>query len=784
MNGWLARASESDAEVAGFQIKYTAARKEAAEHLALIQQLSHLNSDQSSATNTSLSATLASYEAFDTAATSVADKIGSTRVRVARTDIDQLENLERNFREAAGQTRSLLNLDTRAELQNVNDSAINGAWISGLTGFVGLLLLAAVGSAVGHNRLKQLKVAEATLAKQTFVIDQMSEAVILTDLSGVVHGCNATAAQLIGRTRDELLGSNLVGIIGDNNFHNNVRPTLRKTAIEGGNAKVEIEIVGPAGQSVLCEITSSCLRNSDGEITGFASIVRDVGEQRRQDDLLRRQAAVIEQMNEGVFITDLEGIIIYCNPAHARMTGYPRESVLGKTPNFMTAESDFEERRQAILATPRDQTIDVEVRGRHATGFDFVVSVTGRGLKDANNNYVGRVWLVRDMTEIRTKEDQLRQAQKMEAVGHLTGGIAHDFNNLLGILLLNLQIIADRDSDPTVKNLTARSLNAVRRGAALVRQMLAFSRKQSLQPVALRLHETLANMRDILRRSLPTNIEIVLDTPATLWTCVADATQLDSAILNLAINARDAMPQGGTLTIRCANQSVSSDTAARDSELIEGEFVCISVSDSGVGIAPDVLPRVIDPFFTTKEVGQGSGLGLSMVYGFVKQSNGLFLIRSTVNVGTTVSISLPRGPDLLSQDATDIARSNPAQQPARARVLLVEDNEDMRDSTAWTLTSLGYDVVTASDGETAKKMIEDRDDIMILIADVMLTGAMNGVDLADFARARRPKLKILNISGYSEKALRAGGTFRTDITVLAKPFSRADLTDALDKMKA
>ena len=473
-NGRVDLAIESDAEIAGFQIKYNAARTEAAEHRDLIEQLWKLNPNPSSATNGSLSATLTSYETFDAFATSVAEKIKSKRVPVALADIDQLENLERAFREDTERTRSLLNLDTRAELQNIKDSAINGAWISGLTGFVGLLLLAAVGSAVGHNRLKQLKVAEATLAKQTFVIDQMSEAVILTDLSGVVHGCNATAAQLIGRTRDELLGSNLVGIIGDNNFHNNVRPTLRKTAIEGGNAKVEIEIVGPAGQSVLCEITSSCLRNSDGEITGFASIVRDVGEQRRQDDLLRRQAAVIEQMNEGVFITDLEGIIIYCNPAHARMTGYPRESVLGKTPNFMTAEADFEDRRQAILATPRDQTIDVEVRGRHATGFDFVVSVTGRGLKDANNNYVGRVWLVRDMTEIRTKEDQLRQAQKMEAVGHLTGGIAHDFNNLLGILLLNLQIIADRDSDPTVKNLTARSLNAVRRGAALVRQMLAF----------------------------------------------------------------------------------------------------------------------------------------------------------------------------------------------------------------------------------------------------------------------------------------------------------------------
>jgi signal transduction histidine kinase len=371
-----------------------------------------------------------------------------------------------------------------------------------------------------------------------------------------------------------------------------------------------------------------------------------------------------------------------------------------------------------------------------------------------------------EMAERERAEARLLQAQKMEAVGQLTGGIAHDFNNLLTAVVGSLDLLLRRTDDEKLRRLARNALQAGERGAQLTAQLLAFSRRQRLSPTPIQPNDIVRGMGDLLARTIGPQIRVETRLQSELWQALADPTQVEMLILNLAINARDAMPSGGRLTISTSN--VEAPPAPLAEELPPGQYVCIAVGDTGTGMPPDVLARAFEPFFTTKPQGQGTGLGLSQLYGFAKQSGGTARIQSQVGEGTTVSVYLPRSKaNTETERVVDLAPTT----PTAVTILLVDDDDDVRQVAAAMIEELGYTVIAASGGEAALKALGESQ-VALLVTDVAMP-AMNGVELAREARARHPDLPVLFASGYAD--LDRFGAELEHESVLKKPYRLADL---------
>lgn len=374
-------------------------------------------------------------------------------------------------------------------------------------------------------------------------------------------------------------------------------------------------------------------------------------------------------------------------------------------------------------------------------------------------------------------EEALRQAQKIEAVGQLTGGVAHDFNNLLTVIMGGLDTIRRHaGSDAArVQRAADMAFQGAQRAASLTARLLAFARRQPLNPTPLQMNSVVREMTDLLHRTLGEDIELEGVLASRLWTIEADQNQLESAIINLAVNARDAMRDGGKLTIETANADLDERYVATDAEVIPGQYVVVAVSDSGIGMDSDVLGRVFEPFFTTKEVGKGTGLGLSMVYGFVKQSGGHITIYSEVGSGTTVKLYFPRyfGPE---QTPSAELVSAPPRSDGNEVILVVEDNDAVRAFSTEILRELGYQVLEAAEADTALDIIRSNQAISLLFTDVVLPGKSGRV-LSDLTKAIRPGLKILFTTGYSRNAIVHQGRLDAGVNLISKPFSVEQLAN-------
>jgi nitrogen-specific signal transduction histidine kinase/CheY-like chemotaxis protein len=388
------------------------------------------------------------------------------------------------------------------------------------------------------------------------------------------------------------------------------------------------------------------------------------------------------------------------------------------------------------------------------------------------------IGIAADMTEQKRMEEHLRQSQRLKAVGQLTGGIAHEFNNLLQTILGNLDLLADRlygQRDAT--EILERVIRAGTRGAELTHQLLAFSRKQPLRPEPFSPKDELRGLENLVRATIGAQYTVRVDVPAEISRALADTTQLDNALLNLVINSRDAMPDGGTITIRAENVTLE-DHRARDLDIAPGRYVAIEVTDSGMGMSPEVLAHAAEPFFTTKDIGRGTGLGLSMVDGFVRQSGGGMEIVSALGKGTTIRLLLPA-----TTESAD-------QQPVKARprlvgvrnvtVLVVEDEPDVLGTAAAMLRSLGYGVIEAADGPAALAALQ-AGPVDVLFTDVILPKGMSGRDLARVAQAHQPELKVIYTSGYNENVIVHDGVLDAGVTLVPKPYSKEDLLAAIDK---
>ena len=464
----------------------------------------------------------------------------------------------------------------------------------------------------------------------------------------------------------------------------------------------------------------------------------------------------------------IDGYLKSVNPAWSRLLGYTETELLSQPLSQIIDPSDHPKMVETLQRLARGESIDdLEDRLLHKDG--------GTSLISWSADPAGDIFYIvgRNVTQQRLAEDALRQAQKMEAVGQLTGGIAHDFNNLLQGITGSLDLVQKRISQGRTNELDrfiSGAMTAANRAAALTHRLLAFSRRQPLDPRPVKANPLVASMEDLLRRTLGESIELELVLAAGLWPTLCDSNQLESALLNLAINARDAMPDGGKLIIETNNAHLDSAYVAHQRDVRAGQYVCIGVTDTGTGMSPETIAKAFDPFFTTKPIGQGTGLGLSMIYGFARQSEGYAKIYSELGQGTTFKLYLPRyRGDAGDDDALpEINGAHSAE--IGETILVVEDEPVVRGLVVELLTDLGYRTLEASDGPKGLEMLQSRHKIDLLITDIGLPG-LNGRQVADAGRLLRPGLKILFMTGYAENAALASGFLDHGMAMITKPFA-------------
>jgi PAS domain S-box-containing protein len=532
------------------------------------------------------------------------------------------------------------------------------------------------------------------------------------------------------------------------------------------------------GRRVAIEITAFPLRGRDGRVSHVAMVHKDVTAdlvaQAERGALTARLEMMLDRMPIGCILYDPGFRFVYWNKAAERIFGYRFEEVRGRHPfGLITPESaqPLVESLFRELAAGRRE-VDATAENVTKDGRRILCEWHDMPLYDAENRFSGILAMCQDVTERHATEERLRQSEKMNAVGQLTGGVAHDFNNLLTVVIGNLDLAIER-VQPELRASVEGALRAAERGAALVRQMLAFSRRQTLIAETLDLNRVAAGMEEMLRRTLGEDVEIEMRLATPLWPALADRAQVESALLNLAINARDAMPRGGKLTIETDNAHLDQDYAARNTEVSPGDYVALAVTDTGTGMTPEVLEHAFEPFFTTKEVGKGTGLGLSMIYGFAKQSRGHVKIYSEVGHGTTVRLYLPR--KAAATDAVTPAAAEQTRMRGSETILVVEDDPDVRTFVTGQLRDLGYRVIEAADGPEAQRILDSDEAIDLLFTDVVMPGGVTGRQLADAARARRSDLKAVFTSGYTENSIVHQGKLDKGVSFLAKPFRRQEL---------
>jgi len=483
--------------------------------------------------------------------------------------------------------------------------------------------------------------------------------------------------------------------------------------------------------------------------------------------------ALIEASPYAIVCIDAERRVILWNASAEQLFGYAAEEVIGRPYPLVLPEEqeEFDDRLKRLAAGEVLRNLASHRRHRDGTAID--TSSSASAFYDTAGRLLGIIFAIEDSRERNEIQNQLRQAQKMEAIGQLTGGLAHDFNNLLGIILGNLDLLAERfDGGGEERDLTEAAIQAAMRGAELIRQLLAFSRRQPLAPKLTNLPPVLEGIAKMLRRSLGENIRLELQVAAVTWPVLIDVSQLESTMLNLSVNARDAMPDGGRLTIEASNVVIDERAFVLNLEATPGDYVLIAVSDTGIGMSADVLAHVFEPFFSTKGK-QGTGLGLSMVHGFIKQSGGYSKIYSEPGRGTTMRLYLPRAFDgELSEPDTLQIETLPR---GHEVILVVEDNEGMRDLAVQQLQSLGYRTLPTPDGAGALEIIQDGVPIDLLFTDVVMPGELDGRALANAARRLRPGLKILFTSGFTAAAASAATEDRFGSNLLSKPYRKSEL---------
>jgi PAS domain S-box-containing protein len=618
-------------------------------------------------------------------------------------------------------------------------------------------------------------------------------AIFLLDIDGRITTWNPGAERIKGYKPHEIIGSHFSRFYTEEDRLAGVPDRALRTAAEDGRFEIEGWRVRRDGTRFWANVVIDAIRDRDGQLIAFAKVTRDMTERVVADAALRESEERFRILVQGVadyaiYMLDPKGRITNWNLGGERIKGYTAEEIVGQHFSVFFSNQDRAkgEPEREIATASRDGRFEGEGWRVRKDGTMFWAGVVLDRILDRDGKLLGFAKVTRDMTEKKKTEEELEraraalaQAQKMEAIGQLTGGVAHDFNNLLTVITNSLDLLLDLQRDEADKRrIIDIALRAAERGAALNQQLLAFSRRQSLRPEVHDLNVLIGGFEAVLRRACREAIEFDLDLAPVPAAATIDAPQFETALLNLVVNARDAMPAGGSLKIATRFEEIDQARARTMSDITPGRYVKVSVTDTGAGMAPEVIAHAFEPFFTTKEVGKGSGLGLSQVYGFVAQSGGHVALDTTPGAGTTVTLFLP-ATDL--HPAIDPGRSQALVGAAKAKILVVEDDPDVLDMAVESLRMLDYEVLTAPDGPSALAVLRRDPNIRILLSDIVMPQGMNGIELAREAVRMRPDLRVLLASGYPMAALpRDGGRPVLDeFPFLRKPYRCAQLAEAL-----
>jgi len=554
-------------------------------------------------------------------------------------------------------------------------------------------------------------------------------------------------------------------------WRGHIESLVAACAEDGTPFDEEMEIVTAKGRRVWVRTVGEAVRGPDGRVTRIEGAFQDVTKHKQAAAenlrLAHRLVTTLESITDAFYTLDSDWRYTYLNPEAERLQQRKSSELLGQVvweafPQAVGTEVEDAFRRVM------NERVTANLRGFHFPPLEAWFDIRVYPMEEGISVYF------RDVTETLALERQVREAQRLDAIGQLTGGVAHDFNNLLTVIMGNAELLAsDPDDDELRRELTTMIRDAAKRGADLTQRLLAFARRQPLDPEPIEVNARLGELEGLLRRTLSETIDLELRLRPEAGRAFVDAAQFDTALLNLALNARDAMPGGGRLTIETSPVELDADYAAVHSEVTPGPYVLVAVSDTGTGIPADDIERVFEPFFTTKAATKGTGLGLSMVHGFVKQSGGHIKIYSELDHGTTVRLYLPPAAEPVGRDEAPPERA--PELSGTETILLVEDDDLVRKYAERLLRGFGYTVIPVANGAEALPVLESDRDIDLLFTDVIMPGELSGAELARKARELRPGIRVLFTSGYTEDAISHHGRLDPGVNLLSKPYRRDEL---------
>ncbi|MGA8500050.1 MAG: PAS domain S-box protein [Candidatus Sulfotelmatobacter sp.] len=640
----------------------------------------------------------------------------------------------------------------------------------------------------------------AEVLLSTDLLETLPDAIVAVDRNGIIVQVNSQAQELFGYARAELIGQKVETLVPESyrRKHHHHRESFAK-APRTRRMGADLDLYGRRrdGSEFPVEISLSPVSTEKGVCV--LSAIRDISDRKRIAEELRRAneelhrrtteqlgeyrsrlASIIDSSEDAILSKDLNGTITSWNRGAERIYGYTTEEVVGKHISLLIPSDRPDEIPEILRKIARGERVEQHESVRVTkAGRRLDVSVSVSPLRNAAGDIVGASAIARDITAQKRAEGQLRQSQKMQAIGRLAGGVAHDFNNLLGIINACAEFLRDRIDPAAEPSIYVENIRkTIERGRSLTKQLLAFSRTSAIQPRVLDLNERLRDISKLLRPLLGEDVEILIVPKTPSAVVEADPGQIDQIVVNLAVNARDAMPRGGKFILETSVVRLDEGFAEQDQSMAPGKYVMLAVSDTGSGMDEATVARVFEPFFTTKEAGKGTGLGLATVYGIVKQSAGHILVYSEPGHGTTFKIYLPSAEHKIGVGSKVEAETvSPKRQGTT--ILLVEDDEIMRSLTRKLLEEHGYSVVEADDGKSALEWVNSHPDpIDLLLTDVVMR-RMSGPELAEHLSTSHPTLKVVYMSGYTGELMANREVLKPGVTLLEKPFSRTALLNTI-----
>ncbi|MBK9034831.1 MAG: PAS domain S-box protein [Myxococcales bacterium] len=632
------------------------------------------------------------------------------------------------------------------------------------------------------ERKRSAELLQQRDALHASVLSAMREGLVVRDVDDKVLLANQHAADMLGLPLDQLIGTRAVDPRWRAQHEDGtLLPTdelpsivTSRTGRPVDNFIMSVDVGDP--QRRLLSINSREVLDSADRRTSVVTTFHDITEQRRAAQALTELATVVEQASDTILITDLRGAIVYANPAFERSTGYTRAEALGQNPRLLkSGQQDAAFYRAMWAVLKRGEVWSGSLVNRRKDGTLYEEEATISPVRDPRGTVINYAAVKRDVTRERQLERQFLQAQKLESIGQLAGGVAHDFNNILAVIIMESELAALDDQAPAPLQESMREiLAAAQRGAKITRQLLLFSRKEVMQPTRIDLNEILLNVAKMLQRLLREDVHLELHLHSGPLITRADAGMLEQVMMNLVVNARDAMPQGGRIVVETGARKVDAGELQDSPEVAAGRYVWLSVNDTGVGIAPEIIPRIFEPFFTTKEVGHGTGLGLASVFGIVKQHHGWLEVESVVGRGTKMSAFLPVHEAYAAEPVE--AAPRPSARGGTETVLVVEDDAALRRLMRRALEAGGYRVLDAADGVAARAVWHAHQaQIALVITDLAMPGGVGGRELAAGLQRDQPGLKVIFTSGYSERIAGVELLLDAGQAFVQKPFATDQL---------